>query len=92
MNTAYDIFDISDSSPVLWEAVCVYEDGDAAAAYDMVKDLCRAERAIFEDEVRDMDRKWAREYDTVEQASTIGQGWTPAGLVAEGRLLAVAGR
>ncbi len=54
------ITEISNSSDTLWDAVCVYEDGDGAAAYAMVKGLCAADRAIFAEEATAIDSKAAK--------------------------------
>ena len=53
--------DISDSSNLVWELSCIYEDdGFGPAEYAIIKTLSATDRAILREEMNDADRKAAR--------------------------------
>ena len=49
--------DISESSDTVWEALCIWEDGEKAKAWKMVDELGEMDQAIFSDEIRRMNKK-----------------------------------
>jgi len=49
--------DISESSDIVWEALCIWEDGQKAKAWKMVDELGEMDQAIFSDEIRRMNKK-----------------------------------
>lgn len=52
--------DISQSNDLVWDAVVLYEDGDAVKAFALVAGLGDVDRAIFAENIADIDRKNAR--------------------------------
>ena len=53
------INDISDSSDIIWEAVCIAEDGNMEKAIAMIADCSKIDRAIFTAEVSEIFAKRA---------------------------------
>ena len=60
MTTESTIDEIRNSSPALWEAVCLYEYGEGELADKIVVTLSAADRRIFAEETADIRRKQAR--------------------------------
>lgn len=55
----------------LWDAVCLYEDGQIQAARDMVLDLEPVHDLVWRHEVALIELRWARERETARMHQRI---------------------